>query len=313
MNKINTKKFGKVAVLMGGLSAEREVSLSSGKAILAALLRQGVDAHAIDVKQDAITQLQHGSFDTAFNILHGRGGEDGVIQGVLDYLNLPYPGSGVTASAISMDKIHTKHILQNLNIATLPFLQITCEKDLDLAQQQFGFPLCIKPACEGSSNGSSKVTAPEQLLAAYETALKFDNKVMSEPWIEGREFTVGILDNQVLPAIEICPAEGYYDYNAKYNSHDTTYICPCDITDEEKQILQYLSLRAFDAIGCEHWGRIDFLQDKQGKIWCAEVNTLPGMTETSLLPKAAKAHGMDFDTLVLRILNGARYGRSNSK
>lgn len=313
MTEIDVKKFGKVAVLMGGLSAEREVSLSSGKAILAALLRLGVDVHAVDVKQDAITQLQHGNFDTVFNILHGRGGEDGVMQGILDYLNIPYPGSGVAASAISMDKIQTKQILINFDIPVLPFLHITCEKDLDLAQQQFGFPLCIKPAREGSSNGSAKVMASDQLLAAYKTALKFDGKVMSEPWVEGREFTVGILDNQVLPVVEICPAEGYYDYNAKYKSKSTVYICPCDINEAEKQALKDLSLRAFNAIGCEHWGRIDFLQDKEGKIWLAEINTLPGMTETSLLPKAAKARGMDFDALVLHILNGARYGRSNSK
>jgi len=302
---INVKKFGKVAVLMGGESAEREISLSSGKAILEALLRQGVDAHAVDVKGDAVTQLRSGNFNTAFNVLHGRGGEDGVMQGVLDSLNIAYPGSKVCASAISMDKIQTKQILQKFDIPMLSFLEIKNEVDLKLVQEKFGFPMCIKPSREGSSNGITKVTAVEQLSSAHQNALKYDDKVMAEPWVCGREFTVGILEDQTLPVIEICPAEGFYDYNAKYKSHDTVYNCPCNINDQEKQILQDLALKVFKAIGCKHWGRIDFLQDKQGKIWFTEVNTIPGMTETSLLPKAALAQGINFDELVLRILDGA--------
>lgn len=307
VKKIDVKKFGRVAVLMGGASAEREVSLSSGKAILQALLRQGVDAYAVDVKNDVITQLRNGNFNTAFNILHGRGGEDGVMQSILESLKIAYSGSKVCASAISMDKIQTKQILQKLDISTLPFLQITNEIDLQLAQKKFGLPLCVKPAREGSSNGSSKIVTTEQLLPAYQNALKYDDKIMMEPWICGREFTVGILEDQTLPVVEICPAEGFYDYNAKYKTHDTVYNCPCDINDQEKQILQNLSLKAFAAVGCEHWGRVDFLQDIQGKIWCAEINTLPGMTETSLLPKAALAAGIDFDELVLRILDGVKF------
>lgn len=304
MKKIDVKKFGKVAVLMGGESAEREISLFSGKAILQALLQQGVDAHAVDVKGNAITQLQNGNFNTAFNAIHGRGGEDGIMQGVLEFLKIAYPGSGVAASAISMDKIQTKHILQNLDISTLPFLKIKNETDLKLAQEKFGFPMCIKPAREGSSNGITKVTAAEQLSSAYQNALKYDNKIMAEPWVCGREFTVGILEDQALPVVEVCASRGFYDYNAKYKSHDTVYNCPCDLSDQKKKLLQDLALKSFHAVGCKYWGRIDFLQSKQGKIWVAEINTIPGMTETSLLPKAAFAQGIDFDELVLRILNG---------
>jgi D-alanine-D-alanine ligase len=309
MNNIDIKKFGKVAVLMGGQSAEREVSLSSGKGILAALLRKGVDAHAIDVGADIVAQLQKGNFDSVFNILHGRGGEDGVIQEVLEFLNIAYPGSGVAASALSMDKIQTKQVLQKFNIPTLSFLQIMSEADLKLAQEKFGFPLCIKPAREGSSKGISKVAKFGQLASAYQNALQYDYKVMAEPWIEGREFTVGILEGKALQVVEICPHNGFYDYSAKYQSHDTIYNCPCDISQQQEEKLRDLASRAFHVVGCEHWGRIDFLQDKQGEIWLMEINTLPGMTETSLVPKAAKAEGIDFDTLVLRILDGARYRR----
>ena len=306
MKKIDTKKFGKVAVLMGGTSAEREISLISGKAILSALLRCGVDAHGVDVGDNPILQLKNENFKTAFNILHGRGGEDGVMQQTLESLGIAYAGSGVTASKLSMDKIKTKQILHDIGIPTLPWVQIKNKNDLKLAQEKFGFPLCIKPACEGSSNGITKVTAEKQLLPAYRDALKFDTKIMAEPWVEGREFTVSILENQALPVIEICPAKGFYNYDAKYKTHDTIYNCPCDINNREKKLLQDLAIKAFIAVGCEHWGRVDFLQDAQGKFWFAEVNTLPGMTETSLVPKAAFAVGIDFDELVLRILQGAK-------
>lgn len=304
MGKIEVKKFGKVAVLYGGKSAEREVSLNSGQAVLAALLRQGVDAHAVDVGDDVIMQLQQGKFNCAFNALHGRGGEDGTIQGVLEWLGIAYSGSGVTASAITMNKIYSKQIWQHIELPTLPFTILNADNLVTM--EHTTFPVCVKPACEGSSNGVSRVENFAQLLPAYEHALQYDAAVLLEPWINGREFTVAILAGEALPVVEICPPPGaFYDYKAKYLSHDTVYDCPCDLPMQQQAYLRDMALKSFYAIGCKGWGRVDFLQDKQGKFWLAEVNTVPGMTTTSLVPKASLAHGISFDDLVLRILSTA--------
>jgi D-alanine-D-alanine ligase len=303
MQKTNIKQSGKVAVLMGGLSAEREISLMSGEAVMDALLRQGVDAYAVDVGEDIIDQLQKGKFDRAFNILHGRGGEDGVMQAVLETMRIPYTGSGVAASSLAMDKVVSNLIFDDLKLPILPFMIIRNEKDLIRVKEKFkGKTVCVKPVHEGSSNGVSMVNDFAQLAQAYKFARQYHDKVMVEPWIFGREFTVTIVENKALPAIEICAKSGFYDYQAKYFSDSTKYICPCDITKEEEKTLAELAQKAFAALGCENWGRVDFLQDKSGRFSITEVNTIPGMTSHSLVPMAAHAVGIEFDELVLRIL-----------
>jgi D-alanine-D-alanine ligase len=308
MKKIEVKEFGKVAVLMGGNSAEREVSLDTGKIVLEALKRQGVDAHGIDVGDDIVDRLWKGQFNSAFIALHGRGGEDGVIQSILEKLHIAYPGSGIEASALSMDKAKTKEILQKNNIPTTPFIVLRSEDDLPIVKDKFDLPICVKPVQEGSSNGVAKVGDFAQLFTAYQRAFNYDDEVLVEPWIVGREFTVAVLDESALPVVEICvPGDGFYDYDAKYESEKTVYHCPCDLPKKQEVYLQALALRAFKALGCEGWGRVDFLQDEQENFWVMEVNTVPGMTAHSLLPKAAAVNGIDFDQLVLRILSSVRY------
>jgi len=299
---MKAEAFGKVAVLMGGWSAEREVSLKSGKAVLDALLSRGVDAHGIDVDRSIIQTLQAGGYDRVFNILHGRGGEDGVIQGALETLGLPYTGSGVMASALSMDKLRTKQLWQGAGLPTPPFEVLGPGFDADAVVARLGLPIMIKPATEGSSIGMSKVSSVEQLQSAWDLASKFDATVLAEAWITGGEYTAAILGRQSLPLIRLEPMVEFYDYDAKYLSNETKYHCPCGLAAAKEAELQQLALRAFDALGARGWGRVDIMLDEQARPWLLENNTLPGMTDHSLVPMAAKAAGMQFDELVVRIL-----------
>ncbi len=298
--------FGKVAVLLGGNSAEREVSLNSGTAILNALLRQDIDAVAIDPLYDDITQLKKLGIDRVFIALHGRGGEDGVIQGFLTTLGLPFTGSDVLSSAIAMDKSKTKQIWQSYQLPTANY-QIIIKDDFDPKQSEdilasLSGTVMVKPVNEGSSIGMAKVTNAAELVDALSDAFKFDNKVLLESWITGQEYTVSMLNGQALPAIRMQTENVFYDYQAKYQSTDTQYFCPCGLDSEKLSELNQLATKAFDAIGCSGWGRVDFMLDEQGSWNLLEVNTVPGMTETSLVPKAAKQAGYDFDQLVFEIL-----------
>ena len=298
----NASKFGKVAVLLGGKSAEREVSLDSGKAVLEALLRSGVNAEGFDPQERSVTELVN--YDRAFIVLHGRGGEDGQIQGVLEWMNVPYTGTGVQGSAIGMDKVKTKQIWQGSDLATAPYRIISKESDLNEVIESLGLPLIIKPVHEGSSVGMSKVEKAEDLVAAIDKATVHDAVVMAEKWITGREFTISFLNGQPLPVIRLQPPAdvAFYDYEAKYNRNDVEYGIPCGLSEAEEKRLQELCTRAFQAVGASGWGRIDAMQDEQGNFWLLEVNTVPGMTSHSLVPKAAQAVGYSFDELCVAIL-----------
>jgi len=298
----NASKFGKVAVLLGGKSAEREVSLDSGKAVLEALVRSGVNAEAFDPQERSVTELVN--YDRAFIVLHGRGGEDGQIQGTLEWLNLPYTGTGVQGSAIGMDKVKTKQVWQGSELPTAPYRIVTKDSDLDPIVESIGLPFIIKPVHEGSSIGMSKVERKEDFAAAIAKATEHDAVVMAEKWITGREFTIVILNGEALPIIRLEPPKdvAFYDYEAKYNRNDVQYGIPCGLTEEEEKRLQALCLRAFQAVGASGWGRIDAMQDEQGNFWLLEVNTVPGMTSHSLVPKAAQAVGYSFDELCVAIL-----------
>lgn len=296
-------EFGKVAVLFGGISGEREVSLKSGQAVLDALLVKGVDAEAFDPAIRAIHELA--MYDRAFIVLHGRGGEDGQIQGVLEWMNIPYTGSGVLASALGMDKARTKQIWKGVGLPTAPYCLLDETTDYQAVIAELGLPLIIKPVHEGSSIGMSKVETLEQLEPAYREASGHDAVVMAEAWITGREFTVVMLNGQALPVIRLEPPKdvAFYDYQAKYLRNDTHYGIPAGLTDLEEIELKALALRAFDAVGAAGWGRIDAMQDTQGRFWLLEVNTVPGMTDHSLVPMAAKAVGYSFADLCVSILN----------
>lgn len=298
----NASKFGKVVVLLGGKSAERQVSLDSGKAVLEALIRSGVNAEGFDPQERSVAELI--GYDRAFIVLHGRGGEDGQIQGALEWLKIPYTGTGVQGSAIGMDKVKTKQIWQGSELPTAPYRIVTAETDADEVVQALGLPLIIKPVHEGSSVGMSKVEKAEDLKAAIEKATEHDAIVMAEKWITGLEYTISILNGQALPVIRLQPPKdvAFYDYEAKYNRDDVEYGIPCGLSEAEEKRLQELCLRAFQAVGASGWGRIDAMQDEQGNFWLLEVNTVPGMTSHSLVPKAAKAVGTSFDDLCVAIL-----------
>ncbi len=298
----NASKFGKVAVLLGGKSAEREVSLDSGKAVLEALLRSGVNAEGFDPQERSVTELV--GYDRAFIVLHGRGGEDGQIQGALEWMNVPYTGTGVQGSAIGMDKVKTKQIWQGSDLPTAPYRIIFKDSDLTEVIESLGLPLIIKPVHEGSSVGMSKVEKAEDLAAAIEKATVHDAVVMAEKWITGREYTISFLNGLPLPVIRLQPPAdvAFYDYEAKYNRNDVEYGIPCGLSESEEKNLQELCLRAFQAVGASGWGRIDAMLDEQGHFWLLEVNTVPGMTSHSLVPKAAKAVGYSFDELCVAIL-----------
>ncbi|MDH4844804.1 D-alanine--D-alanine ligase [Pseudomonas sp. BN505] len=299
---LDVKAFGRVAVLYGGKSAEREVSLKSGAAVIDALTTAGVDVVAIDVGDDLLTRLQSEKIDRAFIILHGRGGEDGSMQGLLECLGIPYTGSGILASALAMDKLRTKQVWQSLGIPTPRHAVLASENDCLLAGTELGFPLIVKPAHEGSSIGMAKVNSAQELVAAWQDAAKYDSQVLVEQWIHGPEFTIAVLRGQVLPPIALGTPHVFYDYDAKYIANDTQYRIPCGLDSVKEQELIDLTARACDAIGIEGWGRLDVMQDEQGRFWLLEVNTAPGMTDHSLVPMAARAAGLDFQQLVLAIL-----------
>ncbi len=294
-------EFGKVAVLMGGLSAEREVSLRSGKAVLDGLLRKGVDAYGIDAGRDVLQQLVDGCYDRVFIVLHGRGGEDGVIQGGLETLGLPYTGSGVQGSSLGMDKYRCKLLWSGLSLPTPGYLMINNESELETAAE-LDFPLMVKPVHEGSSIGMSKVNTPDELRTAWAAAREYDGQVMAEQWITGEEFTASILSDNALPLIRLETPHTFYDYDAKYSSDSTSYHCPCGLDAAKEKELQDLALKAFHAVGASGWGRVDIMMDRNQQPWLIEVNTVPGMTDHSLVPMAAKQQGLDFDELVWQIL-----------
>ena len=292
--------FGKVAVLFGGKSAEREISLKSGSAVLTALLRQGVDAKAFDPAEQALHELE--GFDRAFNALHGRYGEDGTIQGALELMGIPYTGSGVMASSVGMDKWRTKLLWKVLNIKTPDFEVVNAQSDFAAIEQKLGLPLFVKPANEGSSIGITKVKQKGGLKPSWILACKADPLVIAEQFIGGGEYTVGILGEKPLPIVRIVPKNEFYDYEAKYLRNDTEYLCPCGLSAEKEAQIQAEALQAFLAVGCKGWGRVDFLMDESGNHYFLEVNTSPGMTDHSLVPMAAKAAGITFDELVIKIL-----------
>jgi len=303
MRITDAKQFGRVAVVMGGSSAEREVSLDSGRNVLDALRSRGIDAHGIDGIPALLDALRAGHFARVFNILHGQrgGGEDGVLQGALRSLGVPCTGSGVLGSALSMDKVRAKWVWTALGLPTPRFVPLPRGGDVHAAARELGFPLIVKPACEGSSVGVSRVFAQTDLDAAVRLATKYPGPMLVEQLIEGDEFTVGILGRDVLPSIKIVPKGEYYDYNAKYVADDTQYICPGGDGEVEAR-LRALALAAFDALDCAGWGRVDVMRGRDGRNWLLEVNTAPGMTSHSLVPKAARAVGIDFADLCWRIL-----------
>jgi D-alanine-D-alanine ligase len=298
---------GKVAVLLGGRSAEREISLISGRAVLEALLRRGVDAQAFDPAERPLEQLR--GFDRAFIVLHGRGGEDGTIQGALEWLGIPYTGSGVLGSALAMDKVRTKQLWQSVGIPTPEWIEVTAAADLAKVRA-VDAPLAVKPSREGSSIGITRVTKASELEAAWRAAAALDPSVVVERWIEGDEYTASIVDDEALPLIKLeVPNVEFYDYQAKYFRDDTVYRCPCGLDAATERRLAALCLRAFHAVGARGWGRVDLMLDRNGEAWLLEVNTVPGMTSHSLVPMAAAAVGVGFDDLCLRILASARAAR----
>lgn len=301
MNK-QVRDFGKVAVLMGGPSAEREVSLKSGNAVLAALKRRGVDAHGIDADQSSLHLLEKGKFERAFIALHGRWGEDGVIQGALEVLGIPYTGSGLLGSALGMDKLRSKYLWSAAGIPTPDYAVLERGVDLNWIATKLGLPMFVKPVREGSSLGVSKAKTLSELKAAWDMAAKYDDQVIAEKFIDGAELTCGVLVDQALPLIKIETEREFYDYEAKYILDSTRYLCPCGLPADQEREIQRLALRAFNVLGCSGWGRVDFMQDQSGRVYVLEVNTVPGMTDHSLVPKAAKQAGIAFDELVLRIL-----------
>ena len=303
---MNLADFGKVAVMFGGNSAEREISLLSGNAVLGALKEQGVDAHGFDPKEKALTELLTENFDRVMIMLHGRGGEDGSLQGALQQLGIPYTGSGVLGSALSMDKIRTKQVWQSLGLPTANY-KIAAKRGFDARScpaimSELGNTVMVKPAQEGSSIGMAKVTDAAQLESAIQDAFKYDNQVLLEQFIQGPEFTVSILSGEALPSIRMSTPRTFYDYTAKYKTDSTEYFCPSGLSQEQETALGVLALEAFDAVSGSGWGRVDFMQDGQGQFYLLEANTVPGMTEKSLVPMAAQQKGLSFGQLCLAVL-----------
>jgi D-alanine-D-alanine ligase len=302
-------RFGRVAVLMGGTSSEREVSLDSGRNVLEALRARGVDAHPVDGIPALLEALVAKRYARVFNVLHGNrgGGEDGVLQGLLESFRVPYTGSDVLGSALSMDKIRTKQVWLALGLPTPRYARLARGADVHAAARELGLPVIVKPACEGSSVGVSRVFADADLDAAVELAAKYPGELLMEQLIHGAdngggEYTVGILDGEALPSIRIVPAGAYYDYHAKYVAEDTRYVCP-GLEGAAESRMRALALEAFYAVGCRGWGRVDLMRDGEGRDWLLEVNTAPGMTSHSLVPKAARAVGIEFEALCWRILD----------
>ncbi|OUR83176.1 D-alanine--D-alanine ligase [Cycloclasticus sp. 46_120_T64] len=297
--------FGKVAVLMGGNAAEREISLLSGQAVLQALLAQGVDAIKFDPKTQGLEQLTQRGIDRVFNIIHGRGGEDGLLQGALELMGIPYTGSGVLGSALGMDKLRTKLCWLGAGIPTPAWMKLTDAADVEDCAKKLGFPLMVKPALEGSSLGMAKADNLKQLHEAFTNAAQFGCDVMAEQWVEGAEFTVAILAGKALPIIRLETPNEFYDYEAKYKTDTTKYHCPCGLAKERERQLQVLALEAFEVLGGSAWGRVDFMLDGNGQAQLLEINTVPGMTGHSLVPMAAKQAGISFEELVWRVLQAS--------
>jgi len=293
------KDFGRVAVLFGGDSSEREISLLSGNAVLEALQRRGVDAHAFDPRDRSLATL---AFDRVWIALHGPGGEDGTLQGALEYLGVPYTGSGVMGSAIAMDKLRTKRLAQAIGVATADYVVLRGAQDFEIAIERLGLPMIVKPATQGSSVGMTKVEREADLPAAYKAAAALESSVFAEPWITGKEYTVAVLQGRALPSIRIETPKTFYDYEAKYFRDDTRYFCPSGLSNQAEQHLANLALAAFDAVGASGWCRADFMADATGRPLLLEINTIPGMTSHSLVPMAARAVEIDFDELVWRVL-----------
>ena len=308
-----TADFGKVAVLMGGRSAERDISLLSGKGVLQALRARGVDAHAFDPAERDLGELRLEGFARCFIALHGRGGEDGTIQGALEMLGIPYTGSGVMGSAIAMDKWRTKMIWLANGLPTPRYRILRAGDDWDAVARELGLPLIVKPANEGSTLGLTRVTHAAQLPAAYELAArKYNDLALAEQFIDGPEYTASIVDDASLPLIRIEAPQGNYDYQNKYFTDDTKYHCPCGLPAEKEKALQALTLQAFRLIGCSGWGRLDLMLDASGRPWLLEANTSPGMTGHSLVPMAARASGVSYEDLCVKVLGGAAVGAERS-
>ena len=302
--------IGKVAVLAGGFSAEREVSLNSGRAILAALQSKGVDAHLFDPAERGLSALKTEGFQAAFNILHGTYGEDGTVQGALEALGIPYTGSGVLTSALGMDKYRSKLIWQALGLPVPPFTVLHDDSDFAAVAAELGLPLFIKPAAEGSSVGVVKVKQPGELPKVYRELRErhLHGEIIAERFIDGGEYTCAVLGQQALPSIRIIPATEFYDYDAKYFRDDTVYQCPSDLDVAGEAEIRRLAKAGFEAIGGRGWGRVDFLRSQSGKLYLLEINTVPGMTSHSLVPKAAAQTGLDFADLCVEVLSHATLG-----
>ena len=294
--------FGKVAVLMGGRSAERDISIASGEAVLDALIRQGIDAYKVDADLTVCKQLHSANYDRAFVMLHGRGGEDGEIQGLLQSLAIPYTGSDITGSALSINKMLSKQLWVQQGLPTAAFEQVTNESDIDALVEKLGLPMFIKPVNEGSSLGMSKVHFISELIDAIELATKFDAEVIAERWIDGEEYTVAVLGQIALPVIQLKTPNDFYDFEAKYQADTTEYLCPCGLTEQQEEYCQKLAIKAFNGLRMKGWGRVDFMRDKAGQFYLLEANSVPGMTDHSLVPMAAKQAGLNFDNLVWKIL-----------
>ena len=288
--------------MMGGTSTERVISLESGEAVLAALMRKGISAHSVDPKQNLLDQLQRKNFDRAFIALHGQGGEDGLIQGLLEVLGLPYTGSGILGSALAIDKSRAKRVWQSHGIPTPAFVELDEKTDYSYVVDRLGLPLAIKPVRQGSSYGISKVNALNEFKEAWGQASEYDTRVMAEAWVEGTEYTIPILGDSTLPAIRLETPREFYDYEAKYVADTTQYICPCGLEDEIERELSSLSMDAFYALSASGWGRVDLMIGKDEQPWFLEVNTVPGLTSHSLVPIAALQVGLSFDELTLGIL-----------
>jgi D-alanine-D-alanine ligase len=298
-------EFGRVGLLYGGSSSEREVSLMSGEAVHQALLNLGIDVVAIDAGENLLQSLPGYQLDRVFIALHGPGGEDGTLQGALEYLNLPYTGSGVLASALAMDKLRCKQMWRGIGLPTADFALLTADSDWAAELQRLDGQVMVKPAAEGSSIGMSRAQSAEKLQAAWADASRYNTSVIAEPLLPGPEYTVAIVQGQILPSIRIESNAEFYDYQAKYFSDQTQYLCPSELSASREQELQTLCLKAFDSVGCRGWGRVDVMVDRAGQFQLLEVNTVPGMTSHSLVPMAAKAAGLSFDQLVETILRGA--------
>ncbi|MBR7060037.1 MAG: D-alanine--D-alanine ligase [Neisseriaceae bacterium] len=294
--------WGKIAVLSGGFSNEREVSLNSGMAVLKALKSKGIDAHLFDPKEQPLYNLHKQGFQAAFNVLHGTFGEDGVVQGALESMHIPYTGCGVLSSAISMDKYRTRLLWESVNLPNVPYIVLKDGSDFDAVEQQLGLPLFVKPACEGSSIGVVMIKEKGELAKVYPTLKQYRGEILAEKAISGGEYACAIIGNRALPTIRIIPKGQWYDFEAKYQRDDTIYQCPSDLSKSEEKKMQDLALKSFAAIDGSGWGRVDFLRDNNGELYLLEVNTVPGMTAHSLVPKAARQIGLEFPELCVEIL-----------